>query len=119
MLRANGMIDEVVKLISETVSDSSHRKYNEWLNNNAASSDGCRWFYCTSQLNNGLINYRLTLEAFAVIHIFESFPQLKFEIHSLIHPGRRSTSVYQFCQLIKSTFFNRGVVLEMRCSLPI
>lgn len=65
----------------------------------------CRWFYCTVELNNGLINNHLTLEAFAVIHIPESFPQLKCETHSLIRRRRRSTSVYQLRQLIKSTFF--------------
>lgn len=69
----------------------------------------CRWFYGMLEINNGPINNHLTLEAFAVIHILKSFPQLKCEIQSLIHWGRRSTSVYQFCQLIKSTFFNRGL----------
>lgn len=38
MLRANRMIDEVVKLISEIVSANSHQKYNEWLNDNNVSS---------------------------------------------------------------------------------
>lgn len=69
----------------------------------------CRWFYCTLKLNNGLINEHLTLEAFTVIHILKSFPQLKCEICSLLQAGRLSTSVYQVCQLIKSTFFNRGL----------
>lgn len=38
MLRANRMIDEVVKLISEIVSANSHQKHNEWLNDNNVSS---------------------------------------------------------------------------------
>lgn len=60
------------------------------------------------ELNNGAINYRLTLEAFAAIHILESFPQLKCEIPSLIHRGRCSTLVYQLRQLVKSTFLIGG-----------
>lgn len=38
MLRANRMIDEVVKLIREIVSANSHQKYNEWRNDNDVSS---------------------------------------------------------------------------------
>lgn len=76
-------MDEVVKLISEIVSANSHQKYNEWLI--TMSPHDCRWFYCTAELNNGLINNHLTLEAFAVIHVFKSFPQLKCKIPSLIH----------------------------------
>lgn len=60
------------------------------------------------ELNNGPINYHLTLEAFAAIHILESFPQLKCEIPSLIHGGRCSASVYQLRQLVKSTFLIGG-----------
>lgn len=60
------------------------------------------------ELNNGPINYHLTLEAFAAIHILESFPQLKCEIPSLIHGGRCSTSAYQLRQLVKSTFLIGG-----------
>lgn len=71
--------------------------------------DDCRWFYGMVEINNGPINNHLTLEAFAVIHILKSFPQLKCEIQSLILRGTRSTSVYHFCQLIKSTFFIRGL----------
>ena len=37
-LRANGMIDEAVKLIGEILSANSHQKCNEWLNDNDASS---------------------------------------------------------------------------------
>lgn len=37
-LRANGMIDEAVKLIGENVSANSHQKCNEWLNDNDVSS---------------------------------------------------------------------------------
>lgn len=32
------MIDEVVQLIGETVSATSHQKYNEWLRDNDAPS---------------------------------------------------------------------------------
>lgn len=38
MLKANGMIDEVVKLISGIVSANSHQKHNEWLDDNDAST---------------------------------------------------------------------------------
>lgn len=68
----------------------------------------CRWLLDMVELNNGPINYHLTLEAFAAIHILEPFPQLKCEILSLIHGGRCSTSVYQLCQLVKSTFLIGG-----------
>lgn len=68
----------------------------------------CRWLLGMVELNNGPINYRFTLEAFAAIHILESFPQLKCEILSLIHRGRCSTSVYQLRQLVKSTFLIGG-----------
>lgn len=108
MQGANRMIDEVVKLISKFVSANSHQKYNGWLNDNDVSSYR-RWFYCMVELNNELINNHLTLEAFPVIHILKSFPQRKCEIYSLIHSGKRSTSVYQFCQLIKITFLNWGL----------
>lgn len=53
----------------------------------------CRWLLGMVELNNGPINYHLTLEAFAAIHILESLPQLKCEISSLLHRGRCSTSV--------------------------
>lgn len=68
----------------------------------------CRWLLGMVELNNGPINYHLTLEAFAAIHILESFPQLKCEIPSLIHRGRCSASVYQLRQLVKSTFLIGG-----------
>lgn len=68
----------------------------------------CRWLLGMVELNNGRINYRFTLEAFAAIHILESFPQLKCEILSLIHEGRCSTSVYQLRQLVKSIFLIGG-----------
>lgn len=67
-----------------------------------------RWLLGMVELNNGPIKYHLTLEAFAAIHILESFPQLKCEIPSLIHAGRCSTSVYQLRQLVKSTFLIGG-----------
>lgn len=67
-----------------------------------------RWLLSMVELNNGPINYHLTLEAVAAIHILESFPQLKCEIPSLIQAGRCSTSVYELRQLVKSTFLIGG-----------
>lgn len=68
----------------------------------------CRWLLGMVELNNEPINYHLTLEAFAVIHILESFPQLKCETLPLVDRGRCSTSVYQLRQLVKSTLLIGG-----------
>lgn len=91
-----------VKLCQLTVTNST---MNGWMI--IMCPYDCRWFYGRVELNYGPINNHLAPEAFVVIHILKSFPQLKCEIQSLIHWGRCSTSVYQLCQLINTTFFNR------------
>lgn len=78
-----------VELCQLTVTEST---MSDWTI--AMCPHDCRWLYCTAELNNGLVNIHLTLEAFAVLHILKSFPQLKCEMHSLIHRGADAHSRY-------------------------
>lgn len=97
-----------VKLCQPTVTSSGTNGRTITLR-----SQSCRWFYFAAKQNNSFINYNLTLEAFTIIH-FKSFPQFKCEIRSLTHLERHLLTLYQSCQLITSTYFNKRMVKKIR-----